>query len=490
MATDNRFDVIVIGGGPAGATAAMRARELGASVALVERGLLGGTCTNDGCVPTRVLAKAARLMRDAHQFAEYGLEAPLPTVNFGQIVGRAQEVVYEVHEKKQLLAHLKALNIATWHRAGTSQFVDPQRIRLGDGQELMADKFILCVGGRARHLDLPGAEYAMLPSDVWKLDRLPASVAIVGSGATGCQLASIFHTFGVRVSLLDIAPRLLPPEDALVAEIVTAEFKARGIEVLTGIQGLARIEQGDDELTLFFNADGREQARSVAQVILSVGWPGNVDALNLPAAGVAVNRGYIQVDDTLRTTAPHIYAAGDITGRMMLVQTASDQGRIAAENAVLGIDKIDTMDVIPHGGFTDPEYASVGLTEAQAHERCECVVAVVPYTDLDRAVIDGHPVGACKLIVNRETHQVVGAHVAGEQAVEVVQIVTAAMAGGMRIEQIADIEFAYPTFAAIIGLAARQLARELNAVPIAAHWRALSRRRIAEWERGDGFSRD
>ncbi|MBE0690942.1 MAG: NAD(P)/FAD-dependent oxidoreductase, partial [Anaerolineae bacterium] len=473
MATDSKFDVIVIGGGPAGATAALRARELGASVALVERSLLGGTCTNDGCVPTRVLAKAARLMRDARQFAEYGLDAPLPTVDFERIVHRAQEVVYQVHEKKQLLGHLEALNIVVLHRAGESQFVDPHRIRLGDGQELSAEKFILCVGGRARHLDLPGAEFAMLPSDVWKMNRLPASVAIVGSGATGCQLASIFHAFGTQVTLMDIAPRLLPPEDALVSEIVSAEFENRGIEIITGIEGLSRIEQQADRLALVFNAGGREHGRPVEQVILSVGWPGNIDALNLPAAGVAVNRGYIQVDDSLRTSVAHIYAAGDITGRMMLVQTASDQGRIAAENAVLDLDKIDTMGAIPHGGFTDPEYASVGLTEAQALEGGDCVVAVVPYADLDRAVIDGHAVGACKLIVDRETHQVVGAHVAGEQAVEVVQIVTAAIAGGMRIEQIAEIEFAYPTFAAIIGLAARQLARELNAVPIAPHWRAL-----------------
>jgi pyruvate/2-oxoglutarate dehydrogenase complex dihydrolipoamide dehydrogenase (E3) component len=170
---------------------------------------------------------------------------------------------------------------------------------------------------------------------------------------------------------------------------------------------------------------------------------------------------------------------------MMLVQSASQQARVAAENAVLGIERIDDNQLVPHGGFTDPEYGSIGLTEKQAREQYDCAVAVVPYTDMDRAVIDGHDVGFCKVIVDRATHRILGAHVVGEQAVEVVHIVAMAMTGELPIERVAEVDFAYPTFAAVVGLAARQLARELRSVRIAAQWRELRHERIAEWERRD-----
>jgi pyruvate/2-oxoglutarate dehydrogenase complex dihydrolipoamide dehydrogenase (E3) component len=167
---------------------------------------------------------------------------------------------------------------------------------------------------------------------------------------------------------------------------------------------------------------------------------------------------------------------------MMLVQSANDEARIAAENAVLGTERADTHQIVPHGGFTDPEYGSVGLTESQAREVQDCAVAVVPYTDLDRAVIDGHSEGFCKLIVSKESREILGAHVVGEQALEVVQIVAAGMAAGMRAEQLADLELAYPTFTAIVGLAARHLCRELGVMSVSPQWRGQRRLRAAEWE--------
>src|SRR5690606_33692995 len=411
------YDVIVIGGGPAGVTAALRARELGASVALVERDRLGGTCTNDGCVPTRVLAKTARLLRDSEQVAAYGLEAPRPTVDFARVLARTQQVVYQVQEKKQLIARLEDVQADVFHDVGAAQFLDGHRIGLQDGRVLEGKKIIICAGGHARKLDFPGGEHALVHSDVWRMTRLPASVAIIGGGATGCQLASIFNDFGSKVVLLDIAPTLLPPEDVQVAETMTHHFMRQGIEVITGIEGIRRIERHENDLDLVFAKDGQEQTRTVEVVIESVGWPGNLDALNLSAAGIETKGPYIQVNNHMQTSAEHIFAAGDITGRMMLVQSADFQARVAAENAILGVERVDENQLVPHGGFTDPEYASVGLTEAQAREKYDCAVAVIPYSDMDRAVIDGHDVGFCKMIVDRQTRLVVGAHVVGEQAV-------------------------------------------------------------------------
>jgi pyruvate/2-oxoglutarate dehydrogenase complex dihydrolipoamide dehydrogenase (E3) component len=478
------LDVIVIGGGPAGVTAALRARELGATVALVERGNMGGTCTNDGCVPTRALARAARLVRDAEQFGNYGLVGGSPQVDFARLLERTQRVVYQIHEKKQLTSHLQRVGVELFANVGDARFLDDHTLEFA-GTALQAQKFIICAGGHARRLTFPGSDLCLTHSDVWSLKRLPRSVAIVGGAATGCQLASIFAAFGAQVWLLDVAPRLLPGEDEAVSQGITEAFRRRGIEVLTAVGGIERVEQQDEDLRLFYSMEGQTSVLPLETVILAVGWPGNVDSLNLSAANVRNQRGTIEVDDSLRTSVPHIFAAGDITGRMMLVQSGSGEGGVAAENAVLGTERTYAHNVVPHGGFTDPEYASVGLTESQARARQDCVVAVVSYTSLDRAVIDGHTEGFCKLIAARDSGAILGVHVVGEEAVEVVQIAAAGMAAHMQVEELAQLELAYPTFTAIVGLAARQIVREMGVTPFESSWQALGHK---HGNQGAGFA--
>ncbi len=480
------YDLIVIGGGPAGVSAALRARELGATVALVERNFLGGTGMNDGCVPVRVLAKAARAIRDAQQFAAYGLEAAPPKINFPDLLERAQQVVYELHEKKQLVNHLANVGVEVYENVGDASFVSSDRIQFQDGRTLTGRKFIICVGGHSRRLNFPGSEYAITYGELWNMEELPASMIIVGGGAIGCQLASVFNTFGVKVTLLITSSRILGMEDAAIAEAITEEFERQGIEIISGAQAVHQIERYGDRLQLIYEKNDKGQILWTDSVITAVGWPGNLDKLNLASAGVEMNGAYIAVNDRLQTTSPNIYAAGDITGHIMLVQTASHEARYAVENALLGESMHNLNASIPHGSFTDPEYAGIGLTEEQARKATEVAVAVVPYADMDRAVIDDHTVGFCKLIVDVKTHLVIGAHVVGEQAVEVVQIVAAAMGADMPVEKLAHLDFAYPTFAAIIGLAARQVSVEMNWIPVESYWNGLSRRRIAEWERTAG----
>lgn len=475
------YDLIIIGGGPAGSTAALRARELGASVALVERGAMGGTCTNDGCVPTRVLARAARLMAAASQYADYGMDVARPELDFQRLLARTQAIVYEIHEKKQLIAHLEAAGVAVYAGVGEASFVDSHTVAFPDGRLLRGERFILAAGGRARRLDFPGEELALTHSDIWRLQRLPRSVAIVGGAATGCQLAAIFNAFGSAVAVLDVAPRILTAEDSLVAQAMTEAFGRRGINVATGIGGIERIERAGKELALVYRMGEGMQAVVAEAVVLSTGWLGNLDGLNLAAAGVQTDGRYVIADETCRTSVRHIFAAGDIDGRMMLVQSAGYEARIAAENAVLGGQGRKEYLIVPHGGFTNPEYASVGPTEEQARQQRDVVVAVVPYADLDRAVIDGRTEGFCKLIVDRETHRLVAAHVVGEQALEIVHVVAAGIAAGMWVEQLAELQIAYPTFTAILGLAARRIVAELGVMPLAQEWLALGRT-PAEWE--------
>jgi pyruvate/2-oxoglutarate dehydrogenase complex dihydrolipoamide dehydrogenase (E3) component len=478
-------DLVVIGGGPAGVSAALRARELGATSTLLERGNLGGSCTNDGCVPTRVLAKTARLLRDAGHAAEFGLVGQPPTVDLEAVLRRVRATVDRVHASKGLERHLAHSGVTVRAGAGPARFLDPHTLVLPDGERVEGRQFVLCAGGHARRLGVPGAELARTSSEVWSLPRLPSALVVVGGAATGCQLASVFAAFGSRVTVLEVAPTLLGGEDPDVAEAIGRALAERGVEVVTGIERVRRIDRAEGRLRLAYVLEGTEHAVDADEVLLAVGWPGSTDGLGLEAAGVEVEGGYVVVDDTLRTSAPHVWAAGDVAGRMMLVQSATAEGRVAAENALLGSGRPHVDAVVPHGGFTDPEYGGVGLTEAAARARPgePVAVATVAYQDLDRSLLDGRTEGFCKLIAEYGSHRVVGAHVVGEQAVEVVQVAATAMAAGMRVENLAEVDLAYPTFTAVVGLAARRLARELGAVPMAPAWRTLEGADRAEWER-------
>lgn len=412
------------------------------------------------------------------------MDVAQPELDFQRLLARTQSIVYEVHEKKQLIAHLEASGAAVYAGVGEARFVDPHTVEIPDGRRFHGDKFILAAGGRARRLDFPGEELALTHSDIWRLQKLPKSVAIVGGAATGCQLAAIFNAFGSQVTVLDVAPRILTAEDSLVSQTMSAAFARRGIDIAAGIGGIERIEPAGGELALVYRLGDGVATLCAEAVVLSTGWLGNLDGLNLAAAGVETNGRYVVADNAGRTSAPHIFACGDIDGRMMLVQSAGYEARIAAENAVLGGAGRQEHQIVPHGGFTNPEYASVGPTEEQARQERECVVAVVPYADLDRAVIDGRTEGFCKLIVDRETHRLVAAHVVGEQALEIVHVAAAGMAADMWVEQLAELQIAYPTFTAILGLAARRIVAELGVLPLAPEWLALGRR-PAEWERRD-----
>jgi dihydrolipoamide dehydrogenase len=383
---------------------------------------------------------------------------------------------------------LSEAGVTSYEGVGPARFVDNHTIALGDGTQLRGERIIIAAGGHARRFPFPGSELAFTHHDVWSLKRLPRSVAVIGGAATGCQLASIFTEFGLEVHLLEVGPNLLGREDAMITSVMDKAFRQRGVQVLTGIGGVERIERlGPERLALWYSKDGESKVLEVEVVILSVGWIGNLEEMDLATAGVETNRGYVVVDDYMRTSVGHIFAAGDITGRMMLVQSGSYDGRIAAENAVLGVGQSYKHQIVPHGGFTDPEYGSVGMTEAEARQvEPDCVVSVVGFSELDRAVIDGRTEGACKLIVSAETHRLMGAHIAGEQALEIVELAAVGMAGDMWVEQLAELELAYPTFTAILGLAARKAVRQLGVMPLSPQWHVLSRPH-AEWEQSASF---
>ena len=452
------FDVLVIGAGPAGMAAATRAAELGARTAVVERARLGGTCVNSGCVPTRVLAKTARLYREVRTARDYGIVVHEPAVDWPQLVRRVRATVERVLAAKSYGETMRRLNITFLE--GDAAFTGPQEVAV-DGRAVTAASIILCVGGSARRLPIPGAEHAALPHEVLDLPELPDAVAIIGGGHTGAQLATIFDALGSKVTLLDLAPRILTTEDDDVSTAVTDGFRSRGVRVDIGIRGVDGIEKDDGGgLEIRWQGTAGAQSAQVDAVVMAAGWPANIERLGLEAAGVATARGAIPVDNYLRSNVPHIFVAGDANGTSMLVQAAVFEGETAAENAVLGAHRTTPHHLLPEGGFTDPDYAGVGLTEAQARERdAECAVVVVPYGSVERPIIDDREQGFLKLVTDRHRELILGAHAVGENAVEVIQAVASAMAAGTDVATLARVKFAYPTYSSIIGHAARKVVR-------------------------------
>jgi glutathione reductase (NADPH) len=454
---DYTYDVIVVGAGPAGMAAAARAAELGARTAVIERSALGGTCVNSGCVPTRVLAKTARLFREVRTAFDYGIVVAEPTVDWQTTVQRVRSTVERVLAAKDYPALMNRLDIELL--SGDASFIDDHTLAVGDRQ-VSARSIILCIGGSARRLPIPGAEAAVLPHEVLSLPALPSTVAIIGGGHTGAQLTTIFNALGSKVLLLDVAPRILMTEDADVSAAVTGGFTSKGVHVETGIDGVDSIASDGAGLSLSWRSHGRAHELGVDAVMMAAGWPANLEGLNLGAASVTSTRSAVPVDDYLRSNVPHIYVAGDANGTSMLVQAAVFEGETAAENAVLGANRTTPHHLLPEGGFTDPDYAGVGLTEAEARTRDpQAHAVVVPYAAVERPIIDDREQGFLKLVTDRHRERILGAHSVGENAVEVIQAVASAMAAGTDLGTLARVKFAYPTYSAIIGHAARAALR-------------------------------
>jgi pyruvate/2-oxoglutarate dehydrogenase complex dihydrolipoamide dehydrogenase (E3) component len=453
--------LLVVGGGPAGVTAALQGRELGAQVTLLESGQIGGTSLNRGPAPVRTLARAARLARDHSSWATFGLEGPPPVPNLPAVMANSERVARYAHDKKDMAGHLRRHGIDLVEDLGPAGFTDPHTVSAGGTRTWSADRIIVAVGGHAGRLRIPGAELALTYEDIPSLTSLPGRVAIVGGADTGCQMASIFEDFGISVALFEAGPSLVPAADASVSADLSDAFRARGMNVHT--QTLVEALSRDGGAIRVDYRGGTEQAHLITDaVFFAVGWPARLGDLGLAAAGVQATPAAIPVDDYLRTNVAHIFAAGDVNGRSMVVQTARMEGRLAATNAILGATRQASYEVVPSGSFTDPEYGRVGLTEAQAAEQHDVAVGIARYDDLLRPVADGRPDGFCKLIADRQTRAILGAHVLGEYSAETVQTVAACMAAGMTVEHVAELQLAFPTFTEGVCMAAQKICRELG----------------------------
>ena len=458
------LDVIVIGAGPAGVVAALRAGDLGAKTALVTRDQFGGMAANDGPVPVRTLAHAARLIRDARELRRYGIEICDPVLDYESLLERVREVTCHVRAHSAFRKNLFEAEVAVYEQAGTVHFVDPHTISTTSGLQLEGKRMIVCTGGASRKLDVPGFELTATHSDAWKLNSVPPSMLVIGGGATGAQVASIFSAFGSKVQLFQAGPRILPHEDEDVSAAVAAGFRESGIEIKENFGTIESFEKTPAGVRMVYLKDAERRHVEATLAVTAIGWTANTAGLDLDNAGIETDtRGFIRVDKFLRTSAPHVFAAGDVTGRLMLAPQAVHDGFIAATNAVHGAT-IETPDqsAAPIGSFTDPEYAQVGLTEARARALHDVVVASIRFDSTTRTIIDGRTNGFCKLIADRTTRGILGCHVVGERAVEIAQVAAVAMAAEMRVDALAQVPLSFPTYAGALVRVAANVTRRLN----------------------------
>jgi len=457
------YDLVVIGAGPAGVNAAMRAADLGARTALITSGDFGGMAANDGTVPVRTLAHAARLMREARQLPKYGISTSEPSLDYTRLLERAAEVIADVRTHSAWRDDIERLGVTLFERTGMVHFIDAHTVEAADGTRLEAANIIICTGGTSRPLNVPGFELTATPRDALSLQVLPRSMLVIGAGATGTQVASIFNAFGSHIQLFQASSRIIPTEDEEVSAAVASAFRKSGILIHEEFGEIESFEKSSSGVRMVFVKKDKRVVAEAELAVVAVGWIVDDQTLNLGAAGVRTDaRGYLQVDDYLRTSVPHIFAAGDVNGKAMLVPQAIQQGYIAATNAVRGATMAVGREVSPIGSFTDPEYAQVGLTETRARELHDVIAIRIPFESTTRTIIDSQTVGFCKLIADPQTSRILGCHIVGERAVDIIQIVAVAMSSGMSVDELARIPFSFPTYAGVIGRAAYRAARELG----------------------------
>jgi dihydrolipoamide dehydrogenase len=444
---EQQFDLIVLGGGPGGYVAAIRAAQLGMKTALVEREHLGGICLNWGCIPTKALLRSSEINHLLHTLDAYGFSADNIRFDIGKIVKRSRAVANQLSGG---VKHLLRKNKVTVFD-GQGRLAGKGKLSVTkDGKpvaELAAKHIILATGARARVL--PGIEpdgkliwtyrEAMVP------DAMPKRLIVIGSGAIGAEFASFYLNLGAEVTLVEVLDRILPVEDAEIGSFVQKAFVKQGMKILTGAK-LQGLRKGADEVTAIIEANGKVQEITADRVISAVGIVGNVEDIGLEGTGVKVDRTHVVIDEYCRTGEPGVYAIGDLTGPPWLAHKASHEGVLCVE-AIAGMH-VHPMDIlnIPGCTYCRPQVASVGLTEAAAKAAGhEVKVGRFPFIGNGKAIAMGEPEGIIKTVFDAKTGELLGAHMAGPEVTEMIQGYTIAKTMETTEVELMETVFPHPT---------------------------------------------
>jgi dihydrolipoamide dehydrogenase len=462
------YDLIIVGGGPGGYVAALRAAKLGMSVALVERDALGGVCLNWGCIPTKALLHSAEVIRLAEEGPAHGLTFEGMVKELGPAMERSRKVVTRLNKGVAYLLKQAGVEVV----AGTGQLAGGTEVAVAEKQKtprsLKAKHVLLATGSRPRPLDLlpVDGETVFDSKGILALKAAPKSLAIIGGGPEGVEFASIFHSYGSQVALIEMEDRLLPQEDKEIAEVLQKSFTKRGITVLTGAKiSDAAVNGGQVKLEVEFSGRGETEILEVEAVLVSVGRLPNVEKLGLEEAGVELNGGFIEVDDRMETSAEGVYAIGDVIGGPMLAHAASHEG-VQAVESMAGLEESRPVryDNIPNCVFSDPEVASVGLTEDKAREKgLEVSVGTFPLRASGKALALGATEGLVKIVADSRYGEVLGAHMVGPGVTELIATVVVARELEATVEEVARTVFAHPTLSeTIVEAALAALGRPLH----------------------------
>ena len=437
-------DVAVLGGGPAGYTAAIRAAQLGGKVACIEQEpKLGGTCLRVGCIPTKAWVQSAHAYHDAREtFAKLGVQVGEPTLDFGTVASWKDAVVDQMTGG---VASLFKANGVEWVN-GKGQFTSPTTIAVEGADEVTFKSAIVATGSYPVRPPIPGIDSSRCVDSTGLLaqTQVPRRLVILGGGIIGCEFASIFNRFGTEVTIIEMLPTLIPAEDEDAAKELEKAFKKRGIALHLSKQ-CTQVDDRGDSLTVHF---GEGETVDCDLMLVSVGRAALVDGLGLEAAGVEYDRSRIATDDHRRTNVPHIYAAGDVAGYWQLAHTGFREGEVAAENA-MGHEAAVGEPAVPRPIYTDPEIAGAGLTEAQAREQHgdNVVVGRCPWVAIARAVMSGDTTGWVKTIHEKTYGELLGVVIVGPHATDLIGEAVVALDAESTVETIADGVAPHPTLA-------------------------------------------
>lgn len=458
---DAEYDLAIIGSGAAGFGAAIKARDQGARVIMIERGTIGGTCVNIGCVPSKTLLQAAETYHTAGHHPFQGVETHAGGVDLAQAVAQKNDLVSYLRQAK----YSNLIGEYDWELVqGDAHFTGADTLTVGD-RTIRASTFLVATGARPTVPPIPGLEAASYQTSTEALDltHVPRSLVVIGAGYIALELGQLFRHLGSEVTILQRGKQLLPDYEPELAEAVTTMLERTGIRVLTGTH-VQRVERDAQGQRLHVEANGAPEALEAEHILVAAGRSPNVETLNLSAAGVEIDRrGAIIVDTQMQTTNPRIYAAGDVTLCPQYVYVAAYQGGLVIDNALNGANRPCDLTALPGVIFTDPQIATVGLTAHQAQALGhEVKTAILPIDAVPRAQVNYQDIGVFKLVADATTNRVLGAHIVADNAGDVIYAATLAVRHGLTVADLVEGFAPYLTMAEGLKLGALAFDRDVS----------------------------
>ncbi len=453
--SDAIYDLVIIGGGPAGYVAAIRAGQLGKKVAVIELERAGGTCLNWGCIPTKALLKSAELYRTLQKADAYGLSVSGLSFDFAKVVERSRGVAAQMAKGVEFLFKKNKVD----YFVGKGSVVMPGMVEItaGDhrGKFFKTKNILLCTGQKPKQLpNLPADGVRVMTSREALAAKVPPkSIAIIGAGAIGVEFAYFFNAFGVKVTLIEMLPQILPVEDEEVAKLLERSFAKQGVAVQTGTK-CENIRSGEKSVKLDLVKDGAKTELEVETILVAIGITAALDGLVSPKVKLELDRGFVKVDANYQTSTPGVYAAGDIQGPPWLAHVASFRA-VQAVEGMFGHAKPKQVGNFPGCTYCQPQVASTGLTEKQAKEKkLDYKVGKFPFTAVGKAVAAGDTEGFVKVIADTKTGEILGVHIIGNEATELIAEYVMAIDQEITIEEIHHSIHAHPTLSEALGEAA------------------------------------